>query len=385
MLTREDLVQNRWLSQIVFLLWILTLSLIVAFCYFASSLCITLLLAAFLAIVADPLIMYFERWHISRMVSAAVLIVAGTALIGTLAYMSYRQGSDVVDDLPQYARRVAQVIAPLNKKIQKVQDSAGRLNSEMPTKKVPEVKIKGEYPEWTSYVIRGVGPVSGAAIIIGVVPFLMFFLLVQKNRLKQKLAIVWGDEIDVSAMATRVTRMVRGFVLGNVVIGSLMALITVAVLFAMHVQGAAVLGTISGLLNLVPFLGAILGTVVPLGAALLQNEPVSTLTIIVVTVILLHVISANLLVPRMIGRRVSISPVAATVGILFWGWLWGLIGVLLAVPLTAFVKIVADSHPSLGKIANLLADRPIAVPPWSRVSEVRAPVEYREGRMDVRK
>jgi predicted PurR-regulated permease PerM len=385
LLTREDLVQNCWLSQIVFLLWILAVSLIVAFCYFASSLCITLLLAAFLAIVVDPLVMYFEHWHISRTLSAAVLMVVGTVLIGALAYMSYRQVSDVVDDLPQYARRVAQVIAPLNKKIQKVQDSAGRLNSEMPTKKVPEVKIKGEYPEWTSYVIRGVGPVSGAAIIIGVVPFLMFFLLVQKNRLKQKLAIVWGDEIDLSAMATGVTRMVRRFVLGNLAIGSLMALITVAALFALHVQGAAVLGTISGLLNLVPFLGAMLGTVVPLGAALLQNEPVSTLTIIVVTVILLHVISANLLVPRMIGKHVSISPVAATVGILFWGWLWGLIGVLLAVPLTAFVKIVADSHPSLGKIANLLAERPIAVPPWSRVSEVRAPVEYREERMDVRK
>jgi predicted PurR-regulated permease PerM len=124
---------------------------------------------------------------------------------------------------------------------------------------------------------------------------------------------------------------------------------------------------------------------VPVGAALLQNEPVSTLTIIVVTVISLHVVSANLLVPRMIGKRVSISPVAATVGILFWGWLWGLIGVLLAVPLTAFVKIVADSHPSLEKISNLLAERPSAVPPWSRVSEVRAPVEYRQERIDVRK
>ncbi|MGB7729200.1 MAG: AI-2E family transporter [Candidatus Acidiferrum sp.] len=105
MLTREDLVQNRWLSQIVFLLWILALSLILAFCYFASSLCITLLLASFLAIVVDPLIMYFERWHISRTVSAEVLIIAGTVLIGTLAYISYRQVSDVVDDLPQYARR----------------------------------------------------------------------------------------------------------------------------------------------------------------------------------------------------------------------------------------------------------------------------------------
>lgn len=385
MLIRDYLDENRWLSQIVFLLWILALSLILAFCYFASSLCITLLLAAFLAIVVDPLIMYFESLRISRTVSAAVLIVAGTALIATLAYMSYRQVSGVVDDLPQYARRVAQVIAPLNKKIEKVQDSAGRLNAEMPTKKVPEVKIRGEYPEWTSYVIRGVGPVSGAAIIIGVVPFLMFFLLVQKNRLKQKLAIVWGNEIDVSAMATRVTRMVRGFVLGNLVIGSLMALITVAVLFAMHMQGAALLGTISGFLNLVPFLGAILAAIVPLGAGLLQNQPVGALAIIAVTVISLHIISANLLVPRMIGRRVSISPVAATVGILFWGWLWGLIGVLLAVPLTAFVKIVADSHPSLGKIANLLAERPTEVPPWSRVSEVRPPVEYREGRMDARK
>jgi hypothetical protein len=63
----------------------------------------------------------------------------------------------------------------------------------------------------------------------------------------------------------------------------------------------------------------------------------------------------------------------------------GLIGVLLAVPLTAFVKIVADSHRSLEKIANLLAERPSAVPPWSRVSEVRAPVEYQQERIDVRK
>jgi len=82
--------------------------------------------------------------------------------------------------------------------------------------------------------------------------------------------------------------------------------------------------------------------------------------LICVAVIALHTISANLLVPRMIGKRVSISPVAATVGILFWGWLWGVIGVLLAVPLTALVKIVADAHPSpsLGKLADLLAEHP---------------------------
>jgi predicted PurR-regulated permease PerM len=359
--------ENRWLHQIVFLLWCLILALAIVFCYFESSLCITVLVASFLAIVVDPLIMYLERWHIPRIVSSAVVILAGTAIIAGLAYASYTQVSEVVDDMPDYARRVGEMIKPITRKIEKVKDSAGRLNAEVPSKRVPEVKVKQEYPEWTTYLIRGVGPMSGAVMIIGVVPFLMFFLLIQKNRLKQKLSIIWGEQIDVSGLTSRVTQMVRGFVIGNLVIGSVMALITIAVLIALKMTSAVILGTISGFANLVPFLGAILGALVLLGAALVQNQsmPMTTVLVILATVIALHTISSNYFIPHFIGRRVSISPVAATIGILFWGWLWGLIGVLLAVPLTAVVKIVADSHPSLGKIANLLAEKPVAVPPWS--------------------
>ena len=371
--TRAEFPQDHFVTQLVLPLWILAFALFLAFCYFASSLCITVLLASFLAIVVDPVIMYLERWRIPRMVSSAVVIVAGTLLIGTLIYASYTRVSGTIDELPQYARRVGQAIAPVAKKIEKVQDSAGRLNAEVPTKKVPEVKVKGDYPEWTTYVIRGVGPISGVIIIVGVVPFLMFFLLIQKNRLKQKLSIVWGEAIDVSSFATSVTRMVRGFALGNLIIGALMAIVTIAVLYALKLQGAVLIGAISGLFNLIPFVGAILAAIVPMGASLFQDRPMSDLAVILLTVISLHTLSANLLVPRMIGRRVSISPVAATIGILFWGWLWGLIGVLLAVPLTAFVKIVADSHPSLSKMASLLAERPRVVPPWSRASQTRRP------------
>lgn len=364
------LLQNRLLRQIVLLLCILALALFVAFFYFASSLCITLVLSSFLAILIDPLIMYLERFRIPRMISAAVVIAGATILVVTMTYGSYKQVADVVDDMPFYARKIGEDLAPITRKIEKVRDSAGRLSAEVPTKKIPEVKVKGDYPEWTTYVIRGVGPVSGVAIIIGAVPFLMFFLLIQKDRLKEKLAIVWGEALDVSVLMTGVTRMVRGFVLGNLIIGALLALVTVGALFAMHVQGAPVLGVVSGLLNLIPFIGAIAGAVVPMGAALIQDLPVATLAAILATVVGLHIVAVNFLVPKIIGSRVSVSPVAATVGILFWGWLWGLIGVLLAVPLTALVKIVADSHPSLGKIGNLLAERPEGIPPWSRASAV---------------
>ena len=372
MLTRAELPQNRFLRRIVLPLWILAFALLLAFCYFASSLCITVLLAAFLAIVVDPLITYLERLHIPRMISSAVMIVGATILIASAVYASYHQVSDFVDQLPAYARRVGEAIAPFAKKVQKVQDSAGRLNPEPPAKRVPEVKVKEDYPAWTTYVVRGVGPVSGVAIIVGVVPFLMFFLLIQKDKLKQKLSIVWGESIDVSIFAGNVTRMVRGFAIGNLMIGTLMALVTIAVLYALQIQGAVLIGIVSGFFNLVPFVGAIFAAVITMGAALFQNQSVASILIILLTVIALHTLSANFLIPRFIGRRVSISPVAATIGILFWGWLWGVIGVLLAVPLTALVKIVSDSHPSLDKIANLLAERPQTVPPWSRAPQPAA-------------
>jgi predicted PurR-regulated permease PerM len=370
-----DVSQNR--SPLALPLWIVALLLLIALCYFASSLCITVVLASFLAVVVDPLITKLEGLRIPRVASAAVVIVAGTALIGTLMYGSYRHISDAIDELPLYTRRVTDALAPFERKIEKVQNTAGRISTRVPSKRIPEVKVKTEYPDWTTYIIRGVGPVSGVIIIVGVVPFLMFFILIQKNRLKQKLSIIWGDQIDVSLFADNVTAMIRGFVIGNLLIAASMVIVTTVALLLLKINDALLLGCISGALNLIPFLGAIVGSMVPIGAALFQGQPLSKLLVIFLVVMSQHAISANLLIPRFIGRRVAVSPVAATVGILFWGWLWGLIGVLLAVPLTAFVKIVADSHPTLGKIGNLLAERPKAVPAWSRSKAPPETPEYR--------
>lgn len=243
-----------------------------------------------------------------------------------------------------------------------MQETAGSLNPETSTKKIAEVKIN-EPPSWPSYIIRGVGPVWGAVIIVGVVPFLVFFNLIRKEQMKQRLASTLGATIDVPQFVARVTTMVRGFAAGNLVIGSAMAAVTVLVLLALKVQGAVGLGVASGFLNLIPFLGVILAMVVPVAAALLQFHTAAPFAVIVLTVVCLHVISANYLIPKIIGSRVNVGPVAATAGILFWGWLWGLMGILLAVPLTALVKIVADSHPSLIHISNLLAEDPRPVSP----------------------
>jgi predicted PurR-regulated permease PerM len=368
MLSSSEVLQSRLLGRISWLLWVIVLVLLMAFCFFASSFCITLLLAAFLAILVDPVVTYLERFHVPRSASAGIIIIAGMLFFCFLAYSSYNSISDILETMPQYAELVREALKPLNQKIAKVQETAGSLNPEAPSKKIAEVKIK-EPPSWPSYIIRGVGPVWGAVIIIGFVPFLMFFNLIRKDQMNQRLASSMGATIDVPKFVGRVTEMVRGFAVGNLAIGSAMAAVTVTVLLALNIQGAVALGIVSGFLNLIPFLGVVLAVLVPLAGALMQLSAAGSLAIIIATVGSLHIISANFLIPKIIGSRVNIGPVAATAGILFWGWLWGLMGILLAVPLTAFVKIVADSHPSLIHISNLLAESPRPVSFWIHSSQ----------------
>jgi predicted PurR-regulated permease PerM len=178
-------------------------------------------------------------------------------------------------------------------------------------------------------------------------------------------------------------QMVRGFVAGNLIVGSVMAVATTLVLMGIGMKGAIPLGIASGLVNLVPFLGLIFSLVLPLAAALLQFNTPAPFIVITLTILFLHVVSANILIPKFIATRVSIGPVAATIGILFWGWLWGVMGLLLAVPLTAFIKLVADLHPSLSHLSNLLALTPRATPRWVRYGEttVGRAIPYLRGRL----
>jgi predicted PurR-regulated permease PerM len=369
--------QPRPMVRIVGLLWVVVIAIVVAFAYFASSLCITFLLASFLALIVDPIPTYLERFRIPRVISTGLLIIVGLVGIVAAVHASYDRANQIIEDLPDYADRIHEAFEPINQRIQQVQKSAGSITASSPapinSKKSPPVVRVADQPStaWPSYLIRGVGSVWGALIVGGIVPFLTFFMLVRKSHLYDWTAHTFGETVDVPNFTAMLARMVRGFVVGNLIVGALMAGVMVAVLYALKVPGAVPLGIASGFLNLVPFLGAILAAGLPLFASIFQFDSPAPFVLMAVAAVALHIVSANFLVPRLIGSRVNIGPVAATMGMLFWGWLWGIMGVLLAVPLTAFVKLVADCHPSLIHISNLLAEKPRGVPHWVEVGSER--------------
>ena len=335
---------------------ILTL-LLIAFCYFASSVCITVVVATFLAILADPVVAVLERARIPRFFAAASIVLLGVLIFGSIAYFSYGKLADFFDDFPRYVSRIAETLSPISSKIQRVRDSAGTLANQAEPKKVPEVRIR-ESTSWASYLARGVGSAWGALFIAGVVPFLTFFLLIARDKIYLSLRSGAGKQMDFDRVIARANAMIRSYVAGNLVIGALMSAITATVFWQIGLAPAILLGTVSGMLNLIPFLGIVIALLIPLMAGVFQFHSVTPFAVIVVTVMALHLISANLLIPRFVGSRLDIGPVAATIGFLFWGWLWGVVGLFLAVPLTAFVKLLADANPAMSHLSNLLAREP---------------------------
>jgi predicted PurR-regulated permease PerM len=317
-----------------------------------------------------------------RSVAAAGIVLAGIGLIGVLGYALYGRAISFAEEVPVYASTIQHSIEPISRKIQDFQQSAGNFTNDVhQIKKVPEVRLQ-ESPTWPDYLVRGVGSVWGALIIAGVVPFLTFFMLCTKDQMVIRLNALFSSRIDTARFITNLNQMIRGFVAGNLIVGSVMAVATTLMLWGIGMKGAIPLGIASGLLNLLPFLGLIFSLALPLAAALLQFNTPGPYVIIILTILFLHVVSANLLIPKFIATRVSIGPVAATVGILFWGWLWGVMGLLLAVPLTAFVKLIADMHPSLCHLSNMLALTPRPTPRWVRYGEtaVERAIPYLRGR-----
>jgi predicted PurR-regulated permease PerM len=376
---------EKLLRQIAALLFILVMGLMTVFGYFASSICITVVLAAFLAILFDPLVVKLERLHLPRALAAAVVVLAGIALIGLLGYNLYGRAVGFTEELPVYTSKIQQTIEPITRRIQKVQQTAGTLTDDVrPVKKVQEVRLQ-ETPTWPAFLVRGAGSAWGVLIIAGVVPFLAFFMLCGKDQMTTRMNALFRSRADTDRFTKSLNQMVRGFVAGNFIVGSLMAAATALMLLCIGMKGAIALGIVSGLLNLLPFLGLIFSLALPVAAALLQFNTPGPFIVIILTILFLHVVSANLLFPKFIASRVSIGPVAATVGILFWGWLWGVMGLLLAVPLTALVKMVADLHPSLCHVSNMLALTPRPIPRWVRYSEtiVERTIPYLRGRLGI--
>jgi predicted PurR-regulated permease PerM len=201
---------------------------------------------------------------------------------------------------------------------------------------------------WTEYLGKSFGSITDFLFGLGFIPFLVYFMLSWQEHVRASTVMLFRIENRNTAYVTlgAISKMIRSFIAGNVLVGLFMSAVLIVVFAILGLPYFYFVGIISGFLSLVPYLGVIFAMVPPLVLGIGHIHSTEAL-IIVGSVLVVHLIALNVLYPKIVGSRVSLNPLAVTLALLLWGFLWGAMGLILAVPVTAAMKIIFDHVESL--------------------------------------
>jgi len=196
---------------------------------------------------------------------------------------------------------------------------------------------------FSEQITHGFGSVTETVLVISFIPFLVYFMLTWEQHVRSATVMLFRLENRNTAYVTLglISAMIRSFILGNVLVGLFISGASVIVFGFLHLPYFYFLGVISGFLSLVPYLGVVLAMAPPLIAGVGQINYGDVIAI-VITVLGLHLFALNVLYPKFLGSRLQLNPLAVTLGLLFWGFIWGAMGLILAIPILAAMKIIFD-------------------------------------------
>jgi predicted PurR-regulated permease PerM len=223
---------------------------------------------------------------------------------------------------------------------------------------VQEVRIRPEPTAFLSSAYAYASSFYDVLLMASFVPFLVYFILSWGDHLRSRLLVTLEGEprYMVTRALDGVGSMVRTYVIGNFLLGLLLSVASIVLFATVDLPYWPLVGPLSGFLSLVPYIGLPLAMIPPLIAVLpVSTEPAMYLYL-GVSVALLHLFALNLLYPKFVGSRVHLNPLVVTLALMLWGMLWGGIGLLLAIPITAGIKAICDNVAGLEPYGRLLGD-----------------------------
>jgi predicted PurR-regulated permease PerM len=321
---------------------IIAAAIVFAFLYFASDVVVTLLLAVLIAYFLDPVVGVFERMHIPRALGALVVLLAVTSMFAGLGYLVVVRANQFLEDWPRYSAVLRHVTTAFDRQLTTVEKGVDAIAPTSEKGRTPPRIV--EPPPVREWLLRGVGSLYSILVVATFVPFLVFFMLAAKPRIWRATIELFPEENQerVRGALNQVSLMLRSFVAGNALVAIILMLLSWGFFLWIHLDYPFLSGSVSGLLNLVPYLGAVLAWIPPFLIGLAQWNTIGPYFGVAAMLTFLHIIGLNVLMPAIVGRRVHLNALAVTVSLLFWGWLWGAIGLILAIPITATVKVICD-------------------------------------------
>jgi predicted PurR-regulated permease PerM len=322
---------------------------IILLCYYGELVLVVMLISVLVAFILTPVVDLLQFFRLPRGVAALGAVLLLTVAIGGIFYFSYNQAAAFVQELPKYAGRVREEVMRFRK-------SAEDFEVLTTEEEKGVVKVRPA-TDWADILTRGFGSVGTAVLAGSFVPFLAYFMLTWQEHVRSATVMLFPMKNRHVAYVTLglISAMIRTFMVGNLLIGLMAGLASTAVFGLLHVPFFYFAGFLSGFLSLIPYLGILLALVPPIFVGLGHLDFQGVLMIFL-AVFSIHLIAVNVLYPKFLGNRLQLNPLAVTMGLLMWGALWGGIGLVLAIPITAAMKIVFDHVESLRPYGTWLGE-----------------------------
>ena len=341
-----------------------------AILHWAAAFFIPVMVGFLFSYALSPIVDWAERWRIPRAVGAAVLILGILGGTGASLYSFSDDANELIGSVPQAARKLRDSLKSHNGRddttLGSVQKAAAQLEQAAkeaspatpPTRGVQRVVIEKPAFDLRDYLWSGT---LGLASFIGqvtVVTFLTYFLLLSGDTFRRKLVKIFGRTLSEKKITVQALDEIHGqiqrYMLVQLFASVLVGVTTALAFWALGLKHAAVWGFAAAILNLVPYIGSVMVTGAAGLIAFVQFGSINMALAVAGVSLLINTIEGNLLVPWLTSRAGRMNPVAVFIGVLGWGWLWGVWGLLLGIPILMGVKAVCDRVDDLKPIGELL-------------------------------
>jgi predicted PurR-regulated permease PerM len=335
--------------------WSLTLlgmALVVMFAYYGESVLAVLFFAILLSFMLSPVVQALEFLRLPRAMAALISVVMLLGLLYGVTVASYNQAIIFADNVPKYSQKIRSIVQPIQRDAEKLEKTGEAVGGE-DANVVPVRQVQS----FADTLTHGAGTLTDIVLAASFVPFLAYFLLTWQSHARSATVMLFPLHHRHTAFVTLglIGKMLQSFIVGNLMIGLLISAVSVGIFGLLHVPFFYFIGFLSGFLSLVPYLGIVLAMLPPILVGIGQLEA-SDLLIVVVCVVALHLFALNVLYPKLLGSRLKINPLAVTIALLFWGAVWGAVGLVLAIPITGAIKIVFDHVESMKPYADWLGE-----------------------------
>lgn len=359
-------------SLTVALLTLVAVLAVLAVLRWASGFFIPLMLALVFSYALSPIVDALHRRKIPRAVSAGVLILGILGGAGGAVYSLADDAQELIESLPAAARKLRDSVNKQARKpdttletvqkaaaeLQQAADAAGGKSPPPPPRGVSRVIVEKPRFDLREYLWSGtMGLVSGLAQLV-LVTFLTYFMLASGDTFRRKLVKIAGPGLAEKKLTVQaldeINAQMQRYLLVQLLASVGVGLATGIAFALMGLNHAAVWGVAAGVLNLVPYVGSVAVTGGAVLVAFLQFGNMESALLVGGVSLLINTVEGNLLVPWLTSRASRMNPVAVFIGVLAWGWLWGVWGMLLGIPIMMAIKAICDRVDHLKPIGELL-------------------------------